>query len=191
MPSILLSAPAVEPVTLDEAKTYLRVAIDDDDDLIAALVAGARGHIEAQTHRALITQTWRLSFDAWPEDGLIAVLPAPLQSLDAARVYDASNTARAIDVSPFLVDAAPAPALISFGPWAMAAPGRTRAGIELDFTAGYGAAGIAVPAPLTLAIKLLVAHWYENRGIVAPGTGLAPLPAGVADLIAPFRVRAL
>ena len=56
MPSLLLTAPAVEPVTLDEAKAFLRVETGDGDDVIAALAAGARIHVEAQTRRALITQ---------------------------------------------------------------------------------------------------------------------------------------
>ena len=38
MPSILLAGPAVEPVTLAEAKQFLRVEHDDDDDIIAALI---------------------------------------------------------------------------------------------------------------------------------------------------------
>src|SRR6185295_19907165 len=74
MPSILLTGPAVEPVTLAEAKLFLRVEHDDDDDLIAALVAGSRIHVEAQTRRALITQTWRLTRDAWPRSGRFFVL---------------------------------------------------------------------------------------------------------------------
>ena len=53
-------------MTLAEAKAYLRVEHDDDDDVIAALIAGARVHVEAQTRRALITQSWRLIRDAWP-----------------------------------------------------------------------------------------------------------------------------
>ena len=88
MSSILLTGPAVEPLTLAEAKEYLRVDTGDDDDVITALIAGARVHVEAQTRRALITQSWRLVRDGWPPDGRLPVLPAPLRSVDAARYYD-------------------------------------------------------------------------------------------------------
>jgi uncharacterized phiE125 gp8 family phage protein len=191
MPSILLTPPAIEPLTLDEAKAYLRVAIADDDVLIGTLVAGARSHVEAATHRALITQSWRLGRDAWPKNGRIAVLPAPLRTLAAARVYDLDGNAQSIDVQAFVLDTISAPGVLSFPPWSLPLPGRDRAGIELDVSVGYGDAAADVPEPLRLAIRLLVAHWYENRGVVTPGASLAPLPANVAALIAPYRVRSL
>jgi len=51
-------------------------------------------------------------------------------------------------------------------------------------------AGSPVPEGL-IAIKLLVAHWYENRGIIALGDEVAMLPASVSALIAPYRVLSL
>jgi uncharacterized phiE125 gp8 family phage protein len=75
MPSILLTAPAAEPLSLAEAKAFLRVEHDDDDGVIAALIAGARLYVEGQTRRALLTQTWRLVLDAWPTSGRIGVRP--------------------------------------------------------------------------------------------------------------------
>src|SRR5947208_1473246 len=41
MSSILLTPPASEPVTLADAKAYLRITTSDDDDVIAAFIAGA------------------------------------------------------------------------------------------------------------------------------------------------------
>jgi hypothetical protein len=37
----------------------------------------------------------------------------------------------------------------------------------------------------------LVAHWYENRRIIASSGEVASLPASVSALIAPFRVLSL
>jgi uncharacterized phiE125 gp8 family phage protein len=41
------------------------------------------------------------------------------------------------------------------------------------------------------AIKLLLAHWYENRGVTASAGESAPMAAGVEALIAPYRVLSL
>jgi uncharacterized phiE125 gp8 family phage protein len=188
---MLLSGPAVEPLTLAEAKLFLRVEHDDDDDLIAALIAGSRIHVEAQTRRALITQTWRLTRDAWPQSGCFFVLPVPLVSLVAARVYTSESATQALDLAAFTVDKAPAPALLAFVPGTLPSPGRAKAGVELDVTTGYGAAPANVPAPLRQAIRLLTAHWYENRGLVAVGQSVAGLPASVGALIAPYQVLSL
>ena len=119
------------------------------------------------------------------------MLPAPLQELAAARVYGEDGVAQAIDLESFITDTVSAPGVIAFAPWSVPTPGRDRAGIELDVTVGYGDAAADVPTPLRLAIRLLVAHWYENRGIVASGSGASTQPAGVAELIAPYRVLSL
>jgi len=191
MPSILLAGPALEPVTLAEAKQFIRVEHDDDDDIIAALIAGSRIHVETQTRRALITQSWRLTRDAWPGCGWLAVLPVPLRMLDAARVYRLDGSTQAIDVARFSVDRIAAPARLAFTRGALPASERQMSGIEIDVTCGYGAAPADVPEPLRQAIRLLVAHWYENRGLVAVGHEIAVLPQTVAALIAPYRVLAL
>jgi uncharacterized phiE125 gp8 family phage protein len=191
MSSILLTPAAVEPLTLADAKAYLRVAHSDDDAVIAALIAGARNHVEAQTRRALITQTWRLIRDGWPPDGRIAVVPVPLRSVVAARIYDAGGATHAINTGAFVADKAAAPAILAFAPWTLSEPGRAAAGIEIDVEVGYGSAPANVPETLRQALLLLVAHWYENRGLIAIGQTMAVMPATTAALIAPFRMLAL
>ncbi len=85
MTSILLTGPDIEPLSLEETKIFLRVEHNGEDQLIAALIAGARIHIEAQTQTALITQSWRMVLDAWPRRGRIPVRPGPMASIPVSR----------------------------------------------------------------------------------------------------------
>lgn len=188
MSSILLTVPAAEPLSLAEAKAFLRIEHADDDDVIGALISASRIHIEAQTRRALITQDWRITLDAWPADGRLPVRPAPLRELTAARVYDAGGVAHAVDLQSFVVDTSAS--ALAFAPWALPSPGRLATGIELDVVAGHGDAAADVPEPLRQAVRLLIAHWYENRGLAALGA-VTILPTSVAALIAPYRMLAL
>lgn len=191
MSAILLNAPSSEPISLAEAKLYLRVEHNDDDDLIVALIAAARVQVEAQTRRALITQTWRLVSDVWPAGGVLPILPVPLREVTAIGVYDADGMIHALDVNDFHVNTVSAPAILGYERGAPPAPGRLHAGIEIDIEAGYGDAAADVPEPLRQAIRLLVAHWYENRRIVAASGEVASLPISVSALIVPFRVLSL
>lgn len=188
MPAYLLTAPVAEPLSLDDAKRFLRVEHDDDDATIAALIAAARSHVEALTRRALMTQSWRFVRDHWPEDGRIRLRTGPLQALAAARVIDAEGNAAALDAGLFVVDRA-ADTLAAL-PWALPAPGRA-AGIELDVTLGFGTAAGDVPDVLRHAIRLLLAHWYENRGLVGIGQSVAMMPPTVAAMLTSFRAVSL
>lgn len=191
MSAILLTPPALEPVSLADMKLFLRVAHDDDDDVIAGLIAAARLHVEARSRRALIAQTWRLVRDVWPASGRLPILPVPLIAITAIRVFDADGMPHSLDVGDFAVDTASAPAVLAFAREAPRPPDKIEAGIELDISAGYGEAPDDVPAPLRQAVRMLVAHWYENRGVIAVSGEVAAMPASVSSLIAPFRVLSL
>ena len=172
MSSILLTGPAVEPLSLDDARSFLRVENGDDDPLIAALIVSARMHVEGQGKTALISQDWR-----------------PLKALKAARVYDCHGQPQTIDTHAFVPDRGAS--TLAFMPWTMPVPGRIAAGIELDVTVGFGDAAADLPEPLRQAIRLLVAHWYENRGLVAAADKSTVLPSTVAALISSYRVLSL
>jgi uncharacterized phiE125 gp8 family phage protein len=189
MSAILLIPPSAEPWSVAEAKTFLRVEHDDDDAVIAALIAAARGHVEALSRRALLVQRWRFVLDAWPAGGRLDPRIGPLRGLIAARVFDTFGNAHSIDLSTFVVDAAAN--VIAAPCFAVPPPGRACAGIELDVELGYGALGTDVPNALRHAIRMLVAHWYENRGLAAIGANVAMLPAGLGALVAPYRVLSL
>jgi uncharacterized phiE125 gp8 family phage protein len=90
MAAILIEAPASEPISLAEAKNYLRVEHNADDTLIASQISAARIHVESRTRRALLTQTWRIVLDRWPQSGVVVSPLSPLREVVAARVRDES-----------------------------------------------------------------------------------------------------
>jgi uncharacterized phiE125 gp8 family phage protein len=136
MAAILLTPPEAEPLSVTDAKEYLRVETSDDDVLIASLIAAARSHVEALSRCVLLTQTWRLALDGWPPDGCIKPRLAPLNTVTAARVYDEAGAAHVIDPENFVLDAAQG--VIAVRPCSLPQPGRAIAGIEIDVAAGFG-----------------------------------------------------
>ncbi|NEW88735.1 hypothetical protein DU475_15895 [Rhodopseudomonas sp. WA056] len=189
MPMLLLAGPAMEPWTVADLKSFLRVEHDADDAVIASLLTAARAQIEAATGRMLLAQRWRLVRHAWPRDGRIVLRGGPLRALIAVRTFDAHGAAHDVDPASFVLDLAGG--VIASPHWALPEPGRAAAGIELDLELGYGSAADDVPPPLRHAVRLLAAHWYDNRGDAASGAGTAVLPGGIAAMIAGYRTVTL
>ena len=66
MNCILIAVPTAEPVTLAEAKAWLRVDTTDEDATISTLIDSARENVEATTRLRLMAQGWRIVLDRWP-----------------------------------------------------------------------------------------------------------------------------
>ena len=176
----LVTGPAVEPITLAQAKNHLRVDIPDDDALITTYITAARVACEAFIHGSLITQTWRVSYNGFPDDFLaaIAIPIEPLQSVVSFKWWDQSYnlttmTAATPGPGPFLatdylLDADSEPARI-VPPPNSAWPGVSLwpvSPIQITVTAGFGADGTTVPAPYINGMLMCIAHWYEHRAAV-------------------------
>lgn len=187
MISYLLAGPAEEPVSLVEAKAFLRLDADIEDALVTTLIAAARLHLEATTGRALVRQSWRAVLDRWPADRVVTLPVAPLIELDEIRVFDVQDDEQVISLGQFQAETGVAPARLLLPATIDGMPVlRERLGIEIDYVAGFGDAA-DVPADLKQALLALVAHWFEHRdlGVVA-GAG-AVVPAGFDRLVAGYR----
>lgn len=189
----LVTPPAAEPVTLSDAKAFLRVGHDAEDGLILQLIASARQRVEAETGRTLITRTWREVLDRWDEPGRIAacgrqfrLAMPPLVSVISVTTFAADDVASVWDAAAYFVDTASDPGRIAARSGGFPGPGRAIAGIEVVFEAGYGETPEDVPDALREAVLRLTADAYLNRD----GQAERPLPLAVHSLLAPFkRVR--
>jgi uncharacterized phiE125 gp8 family phage protein len=161
----LTTAPTVEPVTLAEAKLFARIETDQtaDDGLVTALIVAARQTVEAQTGRALIDQTWTATLDELPQAGIFELMKRPILSVTSIKAYNEDGTSDAVNVSTdIILDGQNG--RVSLKSTAASITGDRSTNVyEIVYKAGYGTAASNVPEWAKLAIKQMVAHWYEHR----------------------------
>lgn len=181
--------PAAEPITLVELKTQARIDDDTEDGWLTGLISAARQRVEQLTGQALLTQSWRLWLDEWPERPWIELPRAPVQSITNVKIYAADGSDSVWAVSGYQLDrATPPPRLLLADDTAWPTPGRRQRGTSIEFVAGYVDVA-SVPAPLRLAVGQLATHWFEQRGVAT--AEMTEIPHGVLALLAPYRMLQL
>lgn len=187
----LITAPAIEPVTLAEAKVQCRVDTDltAEDDLLSALISTAREMAEHEIGRALINQTWERVLDAFPAAEIELGMP-PVSSIVSVTYIDAAGDSQTLASAAYTLEPDLPPG------WLLPAEGYewpdtldTANAVRVRFTAGYGAAASAVPASIKSWILLRVGTLYQHRSEIAAGISVTALPGGFADrLLDRYRV---
>lgn len=207
----LVTPPAIEPVSLAQAKSQLRVDFPDDDLLIKAYIIAARQFCEKTTNRAFYNQTWVRSLDhfplygdangtrtpsqrnSWPYsnwywDAVTIDLPKPATvSVSSITYVDNDGTTKTLDPSSYLVDTTSIPARVTPGQgsfWPLVANYRPGS-VKITFVAGSYGDGVTVntcPQTIVMAMLLLLAHWYEHRES-ASEANLKSIPMGVDALL--------
>lgn len=175
------------PVSLDEAKAFLRITYDAEDALIARFLTAARERVEEETGRALAEQSWRLSAEleearpAGPWRVLSLPRP-PMRTLTSLRLVRADGASEVIGAQDLRFDEDAAELRLRLSPAQMEARRAWRP-LEVVYASGYGA---ETPDALRTAMLLMLASAYERRD--SAGAPMAAAPPGYAALIAPFRL---
>lgn len=180
------TAPAVEPITLTEAKAHLRRDDTADDTLITSLIEAVREHADGAAGwlgRAIITQTWTLKLDAF-SDQITIPLP-PLQSVTSVKYIDTDGTEQTLASSVYqVVSGEPARLVLAYGqswPSTRTEPDAVR----IEFVAGYGVA-VAVPETIKAALLLHLGTLYRDRE--STGNAQSELPMAYNALLMPLKV---
>lgn len=172
-------AACVFGVTIQKVQPY-----SAEDTLLTALIQAAREYAEGYLNRALVTQTWELVLDDWPNEDYVELPLPPLQSVTDIKYKDIAGTESTWAATNYIVDTD------SFLGRVVLADGCSwptttlypAGGIRIKFVAGYGLAA-DVPQTTKHALLMLIGHWYKNREV--------DLAVGSTYQEAPFAVKVL
>lgn len=182
---IRIEPPDSLPVTVAEAKAWARIDHSDHNDMVTSLITAAVAHIDGHSGilgRCLVEQTWRQDYPYWRS---IFRLPFPDVSSVTVKYYDASNVLTTVSPSLYSLLADERGAYIWFNS-DFTEPtlyDDRQDAVQVTLVAGYGDPE-DVPEAIKSAIKMLVAHWYDNP---AAGAAIQEIPFGVSAILAPYR----
>ena len=177
----VVTPPAVEPVTVADARLALGQAAGADAPVLAMHLRAARELAEAFTSRAFITTTLRLTLDQFPgrtadawwdgvRDGVLperqAFIPLPrppAQAITSIEYTDSAGTTQTVAASLYYLTGN----RVMLTPGSSWPTGARRGTIHITFTAGYGDDPDDVPAGIRAGILAHVRDVIErpNAGI--------------------------
>lgn len=176
----LVTAPPVTPLSLTEVKEHLRVDGTDQDNIIQHYLDAATSYLDGEwgkLGRALVTQTWRLTIDEFP-DGEIRIPLPPLQSITDIRYDDSAGDEQLVSTDDYWVDTSSEPGWVvptTSGGWPTTLDAVNA--VRIQFVAGYEATSDSppdytanIPADTKQGMLLIIGDWMENRRNVMENT---------------------
>ncbi len=161
----LITPPVVSPITVTEAKEHIKLDSDVtvDDVLIQALINAAVNYGQLRNGRQYITATYDYFLDRFPAQEIELPL-SPIQSITSIKYIDEDGATQTWSSAEYESDLKNPVARIR--PVSTATYPATKDvynAVTVRFVAGFGDAGSDCPDAQISALKLLFAHFYENR----------------------------
>lgn len=178
-------------VTVDSCSFSADVVVKSgdatEDNLLTALITGAREYCEGYTGLALATQTREAYPEKFPCVNEIEIPYPPLQSVTSVKYTDSAGSETTLtENTDYIVDTDSLVGRIVL-PYAETWPTATLNTvnpIKIRYVAGYTT---DIPKSIKIAMLLLIGHWYANREACGP---VAPqIEFAVKALLSMYRVR--
>lgn len=182
----VVTAAASEPITLTEAKNFLRVDGSDEEALINALISAAREMCEQYTRRILVTTTIDEYFDGFPnykspqDKDIIYLSRGPVSSITSVKYVDEIGSEATVSSSAYVVDTISEPARIASTAGWFATNGIINQ-VIVRYTVGTDVSSI--PAPLKQGMLLIISDLYDKRD-----DRVRKMPTASEYLFNPFRI---
>ncbi len=186
-------APAVDLVTLAEAKAHLRVEHSAEDTLIQDYTTAAIELLDGRygtLGRALVNQTWILKLPCFPASRVIELPLPPLVSVTDIKYNDTASAEQTMTATDYTVQADHFVGRIVLGSdksWP--STDNEVDAVTITYVAGFGATSAAVPAAIKAAARVIIGELYANRGFsMAPDAVQSNAQKAVTALLRPYKV---
>lgn len=185
--------PAVEPLSVADAKAHLRVIGTTDDAAIENYITAARRMVEDMTNRVLITIDAITGWHCWQTSYELPLAPA--NEVTLVEYLDITDTWQTLASSNYVVsvseDALTRVILSSQfnAPELADAYNAHRPRVRITYKAGYGTTADTVPQPLQHAVKFLTAHLYDHRAPIHIGANVQRMPFAVEAITNRYKVH--
>lgn len=162
--------PSIEPVTLGEARAWLRIDILDHDQLIQDAIEAARNTVEDHLRSQLLTATMETRLDWFPKDAdrILRLFRGPVQSITSIKYQDVDDVQQTQDLAKLSQDLDSMPARIR------PKQGETWPAVRndlnvvvIEYESGFGDALSNIPTSIRAALRMLVLDLYVNPGAQA------------------------
>lgn len=183
----LRAGPAQEPVSLTEAKEFMRLDGTEDDVLVSTLITAARIHIETSLGKILITENWSYFLDKWPKSKTVYLPLDPIQTIEEIRFHDGLGSFEVIPVEDYSIDIISRHPRLQFNGAKPASSSKKLNQIEIRFTAGFGDLQTDIPSDLKQALLMLATHWFEQRDPIAFGGNFTEVPHTIQALLNNYK----
>jgi len=177
----LKTAPSSEPISVAEAKLFLKVTQSSEDALIGNMIKAARQYLESYTKRSFYTQTWQYYADGFED--VIELYHGTVASI-TIKYYDTDGNEQTF--TDFQSDLVSNPARVKPKPdysWPSVQNGKLNV-VAIEFVAGAS----SVDDKIIDAIYLLLGHIYANRQDVVVGHRVEKMPQGSEWLVSSLKL---
>lgn len=165
----IITAPTIEPISLELAKSHLRVTDANEDTLISLYIKSARESVEHITGRVLIEQTLEYALNAFPSAS-IELPVANVTQILSIKYINANGVETTWDISNYSLDSySLTNQIISAYRVTYPVTQDIENCVKIQFKAGYGATADTIPANIITWMLLAIGAMYANRESVSEG----------------------
>jgi uncharacterized phiE125 gp8 family phage protein len=181
-----------EPITLADACLHIRQELGVDNTTVTNCLKAARAYIEKYTNQAMCLRTLEFSYSCFPEGRDDWILPiGPLQSITSVSYKDTNNSTITLSSTTYEVDTEGLNGMLyqrigNRWPVTVVQPNS----VKVRGVFGYGtqASGL-IPQDMLHAVRLMLAHFYENRNPISMGLQPYPIANALDSLLAQSRIQ--